>query len=123
MTVNSHHDNSHHHHFSFESVEQPDFLPDVGNFQPISKRKLSTTSLGLGFDPTGLNPESGFRPIVKGQGSSIPTLAFSVLDGADRPPVSAQLYEQEEILQHPYPESIHSLEYEVMLPRDKDFLL
>ena len=50
-------------------------------------------TLGLGFDPTALEPESGFKPITEGQGSSIPSLAFSVLDGAERPPVSPGLYQ------------------------------
>ena len=39
--------------------------------------------------------ESGFKPIVEGQGGSIPTLAFSVNDGAERPPVTADLYHQD----------------------------
>ena len=80
--------------------------------------KLPTT-LGLGFDPTAIEPgnetcqkiakfrnvslqlwhfffsESGFKPIVEGQGGSIPTLAFSVNDGAERPPVTADLYHQD----------------------------
>ena len=56
--------------------------------------KLPTT-LGLGFDPTAIEPESGFKPIVEGQGGSIPTLAFSVMDGAERPPIRADLYEND----------------------------
>ena len=43
----------------------------------IEKRK---TSYGLGFDPSGIQPESGFKPIVHGNVQSMPTLAFSVLD-------------------------------------------
>ena len=79
-----------------ETIGQPDLIKVESsfNYQPISKRKLATyASLGLGFDPTAIEPESGFKPIVQGQGSSIPSLAFSVLDGADRPPISTQLYE------------------------------
>ena len=56
---------------------------------------MAKTSLGIGFDPAAIKAESGFKPIVEGQGSSIPTLAFSVLDGADRPPVRPTLYEQD----------------------------
>ena len=56
--------------------------------------KLPTT-LGLGFDPTAIEPESGFKPIVEGQGGSIPSLAFSVMDGAERPPIRADLYEND----------------------------
>lgn len=50
----------------------------------------------------GIEPESGFKPIVEGQGSSIPTLAFSVLDGAERPPVSADIYQSEPKLEDYY---------------------
>ena len=57
------------------------------------EKKVPNTFVSLGFDPTALEPESGFKPITEGQGSSIPTLAFSVLDGADRPPVSPGLYQ------------------------------
>ena len=56
---------------------------------------MAKTSLGIGFDPAGIEPESGFKPIQQYQGSSIPTLAFSVLDGAERPPVRPTLYEQD----------------------------
>ena len=60
-----------------------------------ARKQAATQSLGLGFDPAAIEPESGFKPIVEGQGSSIPTLAFSVLDGVERPPVSPGLYEQD----------------------------
>ena len=56
---------------------------------------MAKTSLGIGFDPAGISPESGFKPIQQLQGSSIPNLAFSVLDGADRPPVRPTLYEKD----------------------------
>ena len=36
------------------------------------------STLGLGFDPSGIQPESGFKPILE-QGGGLPTLAFSVL--------------------------------------------
>ena len=61
--------------------------------QPIKVKSAPNTFVSLGFDPTALEPESGFKPITEGQGSSIPTLAFSVLDGAERPPVSPGLYQ------------------------------
>ena len=35
---------------------------------------------GQGFDPSGIQPESGFKPIVVGEVQSMPSLAFSVLD-------------------------------------------
>ena len=56
---------------------------------------MAKTSLGIGFDPAAISPESGFKPIQQFQGSSIPNLAFSVLDGADRPPVRPTLYEKD----------------------------
>ena len=56
---------------------------------------MAKTSLGIGFDPAAISPESGFKPIQQYQGSSIPNLAFSVLDGADRPPVRPTLYEKD----------------------------
>lgn len=58
----------------------------------------SPATLGLGFDPTAVEPESGFKPIVESQGGSIPTLAFSVMDSASidiDTPVSPSLYEQD----------------------------
>ena len=70
---------------------------ELNNPEPIrtttKEKKVPNTFVSLGFDPTALEPESGFKPITEGQGSSIPTLAFSVLDGADRPPVSPGLYQ------------------------------
>ena len=42
------------------------------------------STLGLGFDPSAIQPESGFKPILE-QGGGLPTLAFSVLDGVGRP--------------------------------------
>ena len=42
---------------------------------------MAKTSLGIGFDPAAISPESGFKPIQQFQGSSIPNLAFSVLGG------------------------------------------
>ena len=50
---------------------------------------MSACNCGIFFS------ESGFKPIVEGQGGSIPTLAFSVNDGAERPPVTADLYHQD----------------------------
>jgi hypothetical protein len=73
----------------------PKGMIDESELQPMKpKRKYNGPStLGLGFDPTAINPESGFKPIVDGQGSSMPTLAFSVLDGSDRPPVTSSMYD------------------------------
>ena len=42
------------------------------------------STLGLGFDPSAIQPESGFKPILE-QGGGLPTLAFGVLDGVGRP--------------------------------------
>ena len=52
-------------------------------------RNINLKLLGI------FSSESGFKPIVEGQGGSIPTLAFSVNDGAERPPVTADLYHQD----------------------------
>ena len=68
---------------------------DVKLLQPV---RSSVSTLGLGFDPGAIEPESGFKPIVEGQGSSIPSLAFSVLDGVERPPVSPGLYQQQDFI-------------------------
>ena len=72
---------------------------DVNQARTTSKEQFrpltAKTSLGIGFDPAGIEPESGFKPIQQYHGSSIPTLAFSVLDGAERPPVRKSLYEQD----------------------------
>ena len=66
------------------------------NSRPKKKKAYKGPStLGLGFDPTAVEPESGFKPIVSGQGSNMPTLAFSVLDGVDRPPVSPAIYQDD----------------------------
>ena len=52
--------------------------PGVGMFSPVTGKRKS--SYGLGFDPSGIHPESGFKPIVVGDVQSMPSLAFSVLD-------------------------------------------
>lgn len=70
-------------------------------------KKGPPKTLGLGFDPTALEPESGFKPITEGQGSSIPTLAFSVLDGAERPPVSPGLYQSDLVLLQKHYQGLH----------------
>ena len=44
---------------------------------------FSCRTLGLGFDPSNVQPESGFVPIIHNGGSAVPSLAFSVLDDAD----------------------------------------
>ena len=51
--------------------------PGQGMLPLTNKRK---SSYGLGFDPSGIQPESGFKPIVIGEVQSMPSLAFSVLD-------------------------------------------
>ena len=77
----------------------PAVSSDMVPSQSSSKRILKLpTTLGIGFDPTAIEPESGFKPIHQGQGGSIPTLAFSVMDGAERPPVNADLYEKDFLL-------------------------
>ena len=43
-------------------------------------REKDTTIYDLGFDPSGIQPESGFKPMVHGKVQSMPSLAFSVLD-------------------------------------------
>ena len=53
-------------------------------FQGFTDTDLQPSTLGLGFDPSALPPESGFKPIVE-QGGGLPTLAFSVLDGVGQP--------------------------------------
>ena len=45
---------------------------------PITNKRKS--SYGQGFDPSGIQPEAGFKPIVVGEVQSMPSLAFSVLD-------------------------------------------
>ena len=45
---------------------------------PITNKRKS--SYGQGFDPSRIQPESGFKPIVVGDVQSMPSLAFSVLD-------------------------------------------
>lgn len=48
-----------------------------------NRRRLST--LGLGFDPTNVEPETGgFVPIMRNGGGNLPALAFSVLDEENR---------------------------------------
>ena len=52
-------------------------LPGQSISPLMNKRK---SSYGQGFDPSGIQPESGFKPIVVGEVQSMPSLAFSVLD-------------------------------------------
>merc|ERR1719270_634339 len=52
-------------------------LPGQSVSPLMNKRK---SSYGQGFDPSGITPESGFKPIVVGEVQSMPSLAFSVLD-------------------------------------------
>ena len=49
-------------------------------FSGFSETDPQPSTLGLGFDPSAIQPESGFKPILE-QGGGLPTLAFSVLDG------------------------------------------
>ena len=53
-------------------------------FLGYSESDPQPSTLGLGFDPSGIQPESGFKPILE-QGGGLPTLAFSVLDGVGQP--------------------------------------
>ena len=52
-------------------------LPGQSISPLMNKRK---SSYGQGFDPSGIQPEAGFKPIVVGEVQSMPSLAFSVLD-------------------------------------------
>ena len=111
-------------------LQQSFAAPNDSNEDEVRLKKkkpeqVIKSSLGLGFDPSGVEPESGFKPMVEGQGSSIPTLAFSVLDGAERPPVSPTIYDNSFSTSNE-PESLDSQDYyyEVMRLRDlKDHLL
>ena len=73
----------------------PTPVPDMLPSQSYKRILRLPTTLGIGFDPTAIEPEAGFKPIHQGQGGSIPTLAFSVMDGAERPPINADLYEKD----------------------------
>lgn len=68
---------------SLDSIIPSDPIKPSKGFNTPGSYDRPLTTLGLGFDPAGVKPESGFQPVLPFSGApglSVPELAFNVLD-------------------------------------------